>query len=482
MQRRDKFALQRRSRGHDEGCGSRQRHHASEHGPRFRALRLNSSLFQRLCGQGGRRRRSKWARPHRAGGAPHHIPGHGTAAHIIEEITAPAIMGGLDAGKRILWLLDCFPHFSYKGKNPMSASLGHGPKCPLPRKSPDEMARTRRASLQESQRDRLARHPKFRVCDILPAERYGVRRARWLFINLIPASAVVVALLPYSCGARTPTSLHTEAKSLSASIEVQAARALKRHFATPSAWQKKRLQQLQGLQRVLGGAFDEFGTFSCAAVARARLSPGVRKPASRFRSAGLASFVPDAGRLERIDMFLNHLTRGESVAAAWHGLDPPSSRGRDGSESRKDSPDASEAIFDAHKHARVRLRPDGDAGPTRKVTKEGNAKERHGRMHIDLRHPGRPSSPAQSPHSGEEGSGPPECAPESEATDFGGLLAGLRHWQPAMHAPGDYCHGGREGERESCPGLNARESTGLKKRLLFDDFTPRLGPSLSAVR
>jgi hypothetical protein len=35
------------------------------------------------------------------GGAPQHIPGHGTAAHIIEEITAPAMMGGRDAGKRI---------------------------------------------------------------------------------------------------------------------------------------------------------------------------------------------------------------------------------------------------------------------------------------------------------------------------------------------------------------------------------------------
>jgi hypothetical protein len=346
------------------------------------------------------------------------------------------------------------------------------------RTMPDERARR---SLQDSHRDGLARHPRFRICNIRPAEWCGARRARWLFIHtIIPVSAVGVALLPGSCGARTTNTVHNEAKALSASVEAKAARALKRHFATPSAWQKKRLQQMQGLQRVLGGAFDEFGTFSCAAAARTRLSPGVRKPASRFRSAGLASFVPDAGRLERIDMFLSHLTRGESVAAAWHGIDTPSSRGRDGSESHKSDPDASEAILDVQKHAQVPPRPGiagiGDAAPTMKVTKE-----RHGRMSLDLRHRRRPSSPAQSPHAGEEGSGPPECAPESEATDFGGLLAGLRHWQPpATHEPGDYCGGGGGGE--SCPALNARESTGLKKRLLFDDFTPRLGPSLTAVR
>ena len=335
----------------------------------------------------------------------------------------------------------------------------------------DERART-------SVQDR-ARHPRLRVCDILPAERCGAHRARWLLIHtiFIPVSAVVVALLPGSCGARTPTTLHTEAKSLPASVETKAARAIKRHFATPSAWQKKRLQQMQGLQRVLGGAFDEFGTFSCAAAARARLSPGVRKPASRFRSAGLASFVPDAGRLERIEMFLSHLSRGESVAAAWHGLDPPSSRNCYGSESRKYDPDASESILDAQKHAQVPPRPHiaGDAGPTRKVTKE-----RHGRMHLDLRHRGRPSSTAQSSHAGEEGSWPSECAPESEAPDFGGLLAGLHHWQPAAatHESGNYWRG--VGGGENCPGLNARDSSGLKKRLLFDDFTPRLGPSLSA--
>jgi hypothetical protein len=135
------------------------------------------------------------------------------------------------------------------------------------RTMPDERARR---SLQDSHRDGLARHPRFRICNIRPAEWCGARRARWLFIHtIIPVSAVGVALLPGSCGARTTNTVHNEAKALSASVEAKAARALKRHFATPSAWQKKRLQQMQGLQRVLGGAFDEFGTFSCAAAARA---------------------------------------------------------------------------------------------------------------------------------------------------------------------------------------------------------------------
>eukprot|EP00802_Teleaulax_amphioxeia_P022560 Tamp_23022.p1 GENE.Tamp_23022~~Tamp_23022.p1 ORF type:complete len:310 (+),score=39.86 Tamp_23022:3-932(+) len=281
------------------------------------------------------------------------------------------------------------------------------------------------------------------------SERRNTGRRQWVRA-LLPVSAVLAAVLP-ACGARTPSVLlQREAKPVSARDEVAAARALKRRVAKPSAWQQQRIKQMQGLQRIVGGAFDEFGTFAWKAEAHASCwSSGVRKPPPpRSQPGDLVPFDPDAGRSERLDRLLSRLSRSESVSAAFHSPASPSSLGQDMHDSAQEPP-----LPHVWRHGA------GGADPGRKI-----AKERHGRMHLpQLRHrlqtkrtPGRLAEPTNL-------SGRHVACTRQAHSDS--LLA---------HSDGPLAHSdvpsGPCGTQE--PGDDVQG--GLRKRLLFDDFTPRL--------
>jgi hypothetical protein len=256
------------------------------------------------------------------------------------------------------------------------------------------------------------------------------------------------------------------------SLDVQLGRIVKNRTPKPSAWEKRKGAEMNELQRVVGGSFNEFGTFE---FNTGPLPPedeltSSRRPSKRASSTvpeGIQPFTQALGHTERVEMLLRRLARGQT--ANYDILSMPEDEiVMNGDEAvpieHTEELEGGAADYGRSLAEQFLSRAEkGGGGPVcagkSRHTLQGGpmmiAKERHGRMDLNLKHVVRLD--VQIPEVLKQGNWPPSFSLHS--SDWNGESERERQREKEERERGA-SGGGAQSPEESLP----------KKRLLFDDF------------